>query len=220
MIHSIITSILHLDVHLTNLVGACGDWSYIILFLAIFAETGLVVTPFLPGDSLLFAAGLLATRGVLDVHVLAILLVIASIIGNTTNYYLGNKLGHLLFKDDNALLFKKSYLDKTHAFYEKYGGKTLILARFIPLVRTYAPFVAGMSQMRFKTFSYFNIISALLWILSILYAGYFFGNIPWVNNNFSTIVLLIIVISIGIPIVNWLRKKFFSREPQQPNAKP
>ncbi|MAZ78028.1 MAG: hypothetical protein CMF39_05065 [Legionellaceae bacterium] len=205
--NTIVDYILHLDVHLANLVSQYGLWTYAILAFAIFAETGLVIMPFLPGDSLLFAAGIVATHGVMGINPLTILLIVAAVLGNTVNYWIGKKVGHLTFKNENSLFFKKSYLDKTNAFYEKYGGKTLIIARFIPIVRTYAPFVAGVGKMSFKKFTLYNIIGAAAWVILILYVSFFFGSIPWVKNNFSIVVILIILISITVPIIEYLRNR-------------
>ena len=204
---TLVEYILHLDVHLANLVAHYGGWTYAILAFAIFAETGLVVMPFLPGDSLLFATGIVAAHGVLGVNPLAVLLIISAILGNSLNYWIGSKLGHFLFKNNQSLLFKKSYLDRTNAFYEKYGGKTLIIARFIPIVRTYAPFVAGVGGMNVKKFTLFTAIGAAAWVILVLYISYFFGSIPWVKNNFSIVVILIILASITIPVVEYLRNR-------------
>lgn len=204
---TIASYILHLDVHLANLVAQYGGWTYAILSFAIFAETGLVIMPFLPGDSLLFAAGIVAAHGVLGVNPLAALLVVAAVLGNTTNYWVGSKIGHLLFKNDKSLFFKKSYLDRTNAFYKKYGGKTLIIARFIPIVRTYAPFIAGIGKMSFKKFTLFNFIGAAAWVALVLYVSFFFGSIPWIKNNFSIVIILIILASITWPVIEYLRNR-------------
>lgn len=190
---------LNLDQHLQAAVANYGVWIYIILIAIIFCETGLVVTPILPGDSLLFAAGALAAMGLLNIYLLFFTLLIAAILGDALNYQIGHYVGLKVFKKD-AKIFKLKYLEKTHNFYEKYGSKTIVIARFVPIVRTFAPFVAGASKMTYKTFATYNVLGAFLWMFSMLGAGYLFGNIPWVKNNFSVIVLGIIFISI-LPMV-------------------
>ena len=195
----IIDLILHLNVHLNELVDKVGPfWTYGILFAIVFCETGFVVTPFLPGDSLLFAVGALAasTGSPLNVHVLFFLLLAAAIIGDTVNYHIGKYLGPRVLKNENSRIFKKQYLDKTHAFFEKYGGKTIILARFVPIVRTFAPFIAGVGAMTYRKVILYNIVGAIVWVSSLLYAGFFFGNMPIVKKNFGLVVIAIIVISI------------------------
>src|SRR5688572_30175329 len=187
--------ILHLDAHLATLVAQFGSWTYAILFLIIFAETGLVVTPFLPGDSLLFATGALAAVTDLNVYVLFVLLTIAAILGDAVNYWVGRNVGMRLF-DGRIKYLKPEYLDRTHAFYEKYGGKTIVIARFVPIVRTFAPFVAGMGSMSYGKFATYNIAGAILWIGSLLLAGYLFGNIPVVKDNFGLVVIGIILVSV------------------------
>ena len=187
--------ILHLDAHLATLVAQFGSWTYAILFLIIFAETGLVVTPFLPGDSLLFATGALAAVTDLNVYVLFVLLTIAAILGDAVNYWVGRNVGMRLF-DGRIRYLKPEYLDRTHAFYEKYGGKTIVIARFVPIVRTFAPFVAGMGSMSYGKFATYNIAGGILWIGSLLFAGYLFGNIPIVKDNFGLVIIGIIIASI------------------------
>ena len=187
--------ILHLDAHLATLVAQFGTWTYAILFLIIFAETGLVVTPFLPGDSLLFATGALAAVTDLNVYVLFVLLTIAAILGDAVNYWVGRNVGMRLF-DGRIKYLKPEYLDRTHAFYEKYGGKTIVIARFVPIVRTFAPFVAGMGSMSYGKFATYNIAGGILWIGSLLFAGYLFGNIPIVKDNFGLVIIGIIIVSI------------------------
>lgn len=199
--------IINLDVHLNQLIIEYGTFTYAILFLVIFAETGFVVTPFLPGDSLLFAAGTFAAAGVLDVHILFILLAIAAILGDTVNYWIGNYFGPRIANADKIRFINKDHIDKTHRFFEKYGGKTIIIARFVPIVRTFAPFVAGIGSMTYKKFISFNIIGAVLWVGSLSYAGYFFGNIPVVKNNFTFVIFAIIIISIIPPIAEYIRHK-------------
>lgn len=200
---------LNLDQHLQAAVANYGVWIYIILIAIIFCETGLVVTPILPGDSLLFAAGALAAMGLLDIYILFFTLLIAAILGDALNYQIGHYVGLKVFKKD-AKIFKLKYLEKTHNFYEKYGSKTIVIARFVPIVRTFAPFVAGASKMTYKTFATYNVLGAFLWMVSMLGAGYIFGNIPWIKDNFSAIVLGIIFISI-LPMVYEIGKAWMER---------
>ena len=200
MLASLIDFILHIDQHLIELTQTYGLWIYAILFLIVFCETGLVVTPFLPGDSLLFAAGAVAALGGMNVHIAAGLLLAAAVIGDAVNFAIGKYFGEKLFAKPDSRVFKREYLDKTHAFYEKYGGKTIILARFVPIVRTFAPFVAGMGNMHYGRFIRYNIIGALMWVGLLTYAGYFFGELPVVKNNFGLVVIGIIVVSV-LPIV-------------------
>lgn len=196
MLASLIDFILHIDQHLIELAQTYGLWIYAILFLIVFCETGLVVTPFLPGDSLLFAAGAVAALGGMNVHMAAALLLAAAVIGDAANFAIGKYFGEKLFAKPDSRVFKREYLDKTHAFYEKYGGKTIILARFVPIVRTFAPFVAGMGDMHYGRFIRYNIIGALMWVGLLTYAGYFFGELPVVKNNFGLVVIGIIVVSV------------------------
>lgn len=196
MLASLIDFILHIDQHLIELTQTYGLWIYAILFLIVFCETGLVVTPFLPGDSLLFAAGAVAALGGMNVHIAAALLLVAAVIGDAANFAIGKYFGEKLFAKPDSRVFKREYLDKTHAFYEKYGGKTIILARFVPIVRTFAPFVAGMGDMHYGRFIRYNIIGALVWVGLLTYAGYFFGELPVVKNNFGLVVIGIIVVSV------------------------
>ena len=196
MLASLIDFILHIDRHLIELAQTYGLWIYAILFLIVFCETGLVVTPFLPGDSLLFAAGAVAALGGMNVHMAAALLLAAAVIGDAANFAIGKYFGEKLFAKPDSRVFKREYLDKTHAFYEKYGGKTIILARFVPIVRTFAPFVAGMGNMHYGRFIRYNIIGALMWVGLLTYAGYFFGELPVVKNNFGLVVIGIIAVSV------------------------
>ena len=196
----IVDFILHVDVHLQELMNNYGLWVYGILFLIIFSETGLVVTPFLPGDSLLFAAGALTVGSAMDVNILALVLVSAAVLGNITNYTIGHFFGAKLFNNPDSKIFRRDYLDKTHLFFDKHGGKTIIITRFLPIVRTFAPFVAGMGAMTYKRFMAFNIVGGILWVCSFVYAGYLFGNMPIVRQNFTLLVMGIIVFSI-LPIV-------------------
>jgi membrane-associated protein len=192
--------VLHLDVHLVALVEEHGVWIYAILFAIIFCETGLVVTPFLPGDSLLFVAGAIAATGAMDVHLLAAVLAVAAIAGDLTNYAIGRWLGVKFFTDRSSKLLNPEHLEKAHAFYERHGGKAIIIARFLPILRTYIPFVAGLAAMDPKKFAFFNVSGGLLWVASLTYAGYFFGNIPWVKGNLTLIIVGIIVVSL-LPLV-------------------
>lgn len=206
----LIQHILHLDTSLITVAQAFGLWTYGILFLIIFCETGLVITPFLPGDSLLFATGALAAHPsqALNIHVLFILLSLASIFGNATNYMLGRFIGPQIFRARGSRLFNKNYLTQAHEFYNHHGGKTIILARFIPIIRTFGPFVAGIAFMSYRRFAIYNIISAVLWIGGLLYASYFFGNLPFIKQNFSVFILLIIGLSLLPPILTFCYRKF------------
>ena len=194
---------------LAELVAQYGVWVYAILFLILFCETGLVVTPFLPGDSLLFVAGALASLETndLNVHMMVVLMLIAAIVGDAVNYTIGRLFGEKLFSNPNSKIFRRSYLDKTHQFYEKHGGKTIILARFVPIVRTFAPFVAGMGHMSYRHFAAYNVIGALLWVLLFTYAGYFFGTIPMVQDNLKLLIVGIIVVSILPGVIEIIRHK-------------
>lgn len=198
--------ILHIDVHLAQLVANYGPWVYLILFLIVFCETGLVVTPFLPGDSLLFVAGALAAMGEMNVHLLVALLIVAAILGDGCNYTIGRRIGLRLFTRFPRLL-KQEYLDKTHAFYEKHGGKTIIFARFVPIVRTFAPFVAGVGRMDYRQFLSYNVIGGVVWVLSFSYAGYFFGNLPFVRKNLEFLIFGIIIVSMLPGIIEVIRHK-------------
>ncbi len=198
LLRSIIDLFLHLDQHLNRIISDYGVWTHLILFLIVFAETGLVVTPFLPGDSLLFAAGTFAALGSLDLWLLVVLLVGAAILGDTVNYWVGAWIGPRAFSG-NVRFLRKDYLDRTHAFYEKHGGKTIILARFVPIVRTFAPFVAGVGAMSYPKFITYNVVGAVLWVGLFVPAGYFFGNIPTVRENFTLVILAIVALSV-LPI--------------------
>ena len=207
MISTLIDFILHIDQHLVEISAQYGVWIYAVLFLIIFCETGLVVTPFLPGDSLLFAAGGIAAVGSMNIHVMIALLLAAAILGDAANFMIGKFFGLKLFANPDSKIFRQSYLEKTHAFYEKHGGKTIIIARFVPIVRTFAPFVAGMGSMHYGTFIRYNIIGAVLWVLSFSYAGYFFANIPVVKNNLALVMVAIIVISILPGVIEVIRAR-------------
>lgn len=209
IIKFIIDFILHIDVHLAELVAQYGMWVYAILFLILFCETGLVVTPFLPGDSLLFVAGALAALPTndLNVHTMVALMAVAAIIGDAVNYTIGRLFGEKLFSNPNSKIFRRSYLDKTHQFYEKHGGKTIILARFVPIVRTFAPFVAGMGHMSYRHFAAYNVIGALVWVLLFTYAGYLFGDLPVVQENLKLLIVGIIIVSILPGVIEICRHK-------------
>ncbi|MGE4798828.1 DedA family protein [Yersinia hibernica] len=217
-IRFVIDFILHIDVHLAELVAQYGVWVYGILFLILFCETGLVVTPFLPGDSLLFVAGALASlpSNDINVHVMVALMVTAAILGDAINYTIGRVFGEKLFSNPDSKIFRRSYLDKTHQFYEKHGGKAIILARFVPIIRTFAPFVAGMGKMSYRHFAAYNVIGALVWVLLFTYAGYLFGNVPIVQNNLKLLIVVIIVVSIlpGVFEV-WRHRRAAARQKNQ-----
>jgi len=197
---------LHLDKHLNEIILQYGALTYGILFIVIFAETGFVFTPFLPGDSLLFAAGTFAAIGSFNVHFLFLILSIAAILGDSVNYWVGHYLGLKLFEKNNRFL-KKEYLDRTHKFYEKHGGKTIILARFIPIIRTFAPFVAGVGAMTYSKFIAYNIIGGIIWCGLFIYGGYFFGNLSFVKNNFSFVILAIILISVLPMLIEYIKHR-------------
>ena len=205
----LIDFILHIDRHLHQLASEYGLWVYGIVFLIVFCETGLVVLPLLPGDSLLFAAGSLASLpgSQLSPHLLFIGLSIAGILGDTLNYWIGKKIGPKVFASKESRFFKREYLDKTHAFYLKYGAKTIVIARFIPIIRTFAPFVAGVGEMPYRTFIFYNIIGAVIWVGSFIYAGFYFGQLPFVQTNFKLIILAIIILSITPPVIEYLRHR-------------
>jgi len=188
--------VVHLDRHLAALVQQHGPWIYLLLFAIIFSETGLVVTPFLPGDSLLFVAGALAAAGGMDVHLLGLVLVVAAVLGNTVNYSIGYYIGPKVFHWEGTRVFNRKALDRAHAFYERHGGKTIIITRFVPILRTFAPFVAGIGRMAYLRFSVYNLAGALAWVLSLLYAGYWFGNVPVVKQNLSAVILGVIALSL------------------------
>ena len=206
IIQTIIDFFLHLDKNLALIIQSYGIFTYVLLFLIIFCETGLVVTPFLPGDSLLFAAGALASNGMLNIFFLLILLSFAAIIGDSINYMIGNLIGIKIFKEKSKF-FKKEYLTKAQGFYEKYGGKTIIIARFIPVIRTFAPFVAGIGKMKYRRFLIYNAIGGIIWVSLLLLAGYFFGTLPFVKNNFSIVIIAVILISLIPAIIEYMRCK-------------
>ena len=199
--------LVHLDRHLAVLLQQHGAWVYLLLFVIIFCETGLVVTPFLPGDSLLFIAGALAAGGGIDVHLLALLLVAAAVLGNTVNYSIGRFIGPRVFHWEGSRFFNRRALDRAHAFYEKHGGITIVITRFVPILRTFAPFVAGIGQMTYLNFTAYNLAGALAWVLSLLYAGYWFGNVPFVKENLTWVILGIVVLSLLPLAFEYLRHR-------------
>jgi membrane-associated protein len=199
--------VLHIDVHLNELIIAYGAWTYAILFLIIFSETGFVVTPFLPGDSLLFAAGAFAATGSLSSHWLIVVLSTAAIVGNIVNYSIGYLVGPGIFQKKVRFL-NKEYLERTHRFFEKHGGKTIVIARFIPIIRTFAPFVAGVGYMTYGRFMFYNVVAGIAWVAFFVFGGYYFGNIPAVKSNFTLVIVAIIVISVVPAVVEFLRHRF------------
>jgi membrane-associated protein len=193
---ALIDILLHLDRHLSDVIQQYGVWTYLILFLIVFCETGLVVTPFLPGDSLLFAVGTFAALGALDLGLVVALLLAAAILGDSVNYAIGARVGQGVFRQEGVRFLNRKHLDRTHEFYERYGAKTIVIARFVPIVRTFAPFVAGIGQMTYRRFLFYNVTGAVLWVLSLVLGGYLFGNIPVVRRNFSLVIFAIIGLSI------------------------
>ncbi len=205
VIGHLIDFILHIDRHLIELCADYGAWVYLILFMIIFCETGLVVTPLLPGDSLLFATGSMAAIGALDVRLSIILISGAAILGDSVNYSIGHFVGPKVFHDDHARFLNKEYLHRTHAFYERHGGKTIVIARFLPIIRTFAPFVAGIGSMTYPKFLFYNIFGGILWTLTFIFAGFWFGSIPFIKNNFSMVIMALVIIP-GIPaLVEFIR---------------
>jgi membrane-associated protein len=198
---------IHLDKYLPLIIQSFGIWAYVIVFLVIFCETGLVVTPILPGDSLLFALGAFAAQGALNIEVLFILLCVAAIAGDTVNYAIGNYIGPKVFHYEDSRFFKKEYLLKTHQFYEKHGGKTIVIARFMPIIRTFAPFVAGVGAMSYSKFILFNISGGIAWVCLFLLGGYFFGNIPSVKSNFTFVIIAIVIISVLPGVFEYWRQR-------------
>ena len=203
----VIDFILHIDRHLAELTAAYGPWIYGILFLIIFCETGLVVTPFLPGDSLLFVAGAIATQDAMNIHLMVILLIIAAILGDAVNYSIGRFFGVRLFANPDSKIFRRRHLEITQTFYARHGGKTIILARFVPIVRTFAPFVASMGHMPYRRFAAYNVVGAIAWVTLFSYAGYFFGNLPMVQSNLHYLIVAIIFVSILPGVIEILRHR-------------
>lgn len=207
LIGKLIDFILHLDRHLGSLIQNFGFWTYFVLFFVIFLETGFVVTPFLPGDSLLFAAGAFAAIGALNPFVLLVILSAAAILGDTANYWIGHFIGPKVFQRENSRFFRREYLDRTHEFYEKYGAETIIIARFVPIIRTFAPFVAGIGRMSYGRFLSYNVIGGILWVALFVFGGYFFGNVPFIKKNFSLVIIAIILISLMPAVHEFWRQK-------------
>jgi len=215
LITKFIDFILHLDTHLYVLIGKYEIWTYLLLFLIIFCETGLVIMPFLPGDSLLFACGSLASIGTFKffkVGWLFIILAVAAVLGDTINYWIGHAVGPKVFQKENSRFFKKEYLDRTHAFYERHGGKTIIIARVVPIIRTFAPFVAGIGKMSYGKFISYNVIGGVGWVALFVFGGYFFGNIQLVKRNFSFVIFAIIIISMLPGVVEFLRQRRMNKK--------
>jgi membrane-associated protein len=199
--------LLHLDRHLSDVIQQYGVWTYLILFLIVFCETGLVVTPFLPGDSLLFAVGTFAALGALDLALAVVLLSVAAILGDSVNYAIGARLGPRVFHDEGVRFLNRRHLERTHEFYERYGAKTIVIARFVPIVRTFAPFVAGIGQMRYTRFLFYNVAGGVGWIVTLVAGGYLFGNIPVVRRNFSLVIFAIIILSILPALIEVARQR-------------
>ena len=212
MFTTLLYSVLALDQTLGHLAGQYGHWLYLLLFLIIFAETGLVVMPFLPGDSILFIAGTVVATAGLNIHLLVALLIVAAILGDTVNYSVGHYIGPRVFDKPDSRWFRQDHLRRTQAFYDRYGGVTIIIGRFVPIIRTFAPFLAGVAGMTYRRFLAFNVIGAIAWISSLVYAGYLFGNIPWVKDNLTAIVIAIVVVSL-IPAVGTFFRERRSRQP-------
>lgn len=212
LIKSLVDFVLHIDQHLVEIVNDYQTWTYLILFLIIFAETGLVVTPILPGDSLLFAAGAILAKPetALNIVFMWVLLIVAAILGDLVNYHIGKYIGPKAFSGQYKLL-KPAYLNKTHAFYERYGGKTIIYARFIPIVRTFAPFVAGVGTMSYSKFAMYNVVGGIAWVTSFLFLGYFFGGLPVIKDNFTYVIFLIIIVSVLPPVFQVWKERRKSR---------
>ncbi|HNQ46263.1 MAG TPA: DedA family protein [Syntrophorhabdus sp.] len=210
LLKTLVDIFLHIDKHLSEIIQNYGLWTYLILFIIVFMETGLVVTPFLPGDSLLFAAGAFAALGAFDIVWLFAILSVAAIGGDTVNYWIGSYIGPKIFHKEKVRFLNKEYLDRTHQFYERYGGKTIIIARFVPIIRTFAPFVAGIGSMTYWKFISYNIIGGIAWILICTLAGYFFGNLPMIRENFSLVIFAIIIISILPGIIEFMRQKMLT----------
>ncbi|GIV50733.1 MAG: membrane protein [Candidatus Kapaibacterium sp.] len=200
--------LLHLDRHISDIVRWGGGWAYVVLFAVIFAETGLVVTPFLPGDSLLFAVGSLCALGMLSLEVVIVLLIVAAIAGDAVNYAIGRRFGSMILNHPRwQRWIRREHLNRTHAFYERHGGKTIVLARFVPIVRTFAPFVAGLGEMTYRRFALFNVTGAVVWVLSLSMLGYIFGNMPAVKENFSLVIVGIIAVSMLPAVVEYIRQR-------------
>jgi len=208
--------LLHLDKYINVVIQDYGQWTYLILFLIVFCETGLVVTPFLPGDSLLFVAGAFAALGSLNLVWVLVLLSVAAILGDTINYWVGNYIGPKVFQMENSRIFKKEYLDRTHQFYEKYGPITIVIGRFVPIIRTFAPFLAGVGSMTYGKFLTYNVVGGIFWIFSFTLGGYFFGNLPFVKKNFTFVIFAIIIISVLPTVIEYFRQRKAARKGVKP----
>ncbi|UJS17091.1 MAG: DedA family protein [Candidatus Jettenia sp.] len=204
--------VLHLDKHLYELVTTYGIWVHVLLFLIVFAETGFVATPFLPGDSLLFAAGAIAATGALHVYALIAILAVAAILGDTVNYWIGYYIGPKIFRKQKSLFFNPEYLERTYRFFEKHGGKTIVIARFIPIIRTFAPFIAGIGRMPYLRFALYNILGAVFWVPMFIYAGYFLGNIHFIKQHFSLMIIALIIVSLIPAVLEYLRRRQAKKE--------
>lgn len=215
MLTTLLYSVLALDQTVSQIAAQHGHWLYLILFLVIFAETGLVVFPFLPGDSILFIAGTVVATADLNIHLLVIVLIAAAFLGDTINYSVGHYIGPRVYDKPDSRWFKQEHLRRTQAFYDRYGGVTIIIGRFVPIIRTFAPFLAGVAGMRYTRFVSYNIIGGVAWISSLVYAGYLFGNIPWVKNNLTLIVILIVVVSLLPAITTFLQERRAARQLKQ-----
>ena len=207
LVRHLVDILLHLDRHLSTVIQDYGMWTYLILFLIIFCETGLVVTPILPGDSLLFAVGTFAARGALDVNLVLVLLSVAAVAGDTVNYAIGYRLGPQVFRKEGVRFLNREYLERTHQFYERHGAKTIVIARFVPIVRTFAPFVAGIGRMSYSRFVVYNVVGGVGWIVILVLGGYAFGNIPVVKQNFTLVIFAIIILSVLPGVVEFLRQR-------------
>ena len=215
MLTTLVYSIFALDQTVAQIAAQHGHWLYLILFLIIFAETGLVIFPFLPGDSILFIAGTVTATADLNVHLLVIVLITAAILGDTINYSVGHYIGPRAFDKADSRWFKQDHLRRTQAFYEKYGGVTIIIGRFVPIIRTFAPFLAGVAGMKYPRFLSYNVVGAVAWIVSLVYAGYLFGNIPWVKKNLTLIVFLIVAISLIPAVTTYMKERRAQRQPEK-----
>jgi len=213
MLTTLLYSLLALDQTVAQIAAQYGHWLYLILFLIIFAETGLVVLPFLPGDSILFIAGTVVANAGLNVHVLVIVLIAAAILGDTVNYSIGHYIGPKVFDKPDSRWFRQEHLRRTQAFYHRFGGVTIIIGRFVPIIRTFAPFLAGVAGMSYRRFLSFNVIGGIAWISSLCYAGYLFGNIPWVKDNLTVIVIGIVVVSLIPAVTTYLKERRTSKAP-------
>ena len=211
LVRQLIDFVLHIDTHLDAIIQSYGTWTYALVFAIVFCETGLVVTPFLPGDSLLFALGAFSARGSLDLSVVILILSVAAILGDTVNYWIGAIIGPKVFHTERTRFLNKRHLQRTHEFYERHGGKTIIIARFVPIIRTFAPFVAGIGKMSYGKFVAYNVIGGLAWVLLFVLGGYYFGNLPVVKRNFTFVIMAIIVISVIPAVVEWIRHHRASR---------